>query len=260
MGAEKPGVLERLGSALNSSDLTSSSEGKMGAVDLIAALAYTQTNPDAAEHAELEAAPIDPRTELASVLVRLKYAGDRVLGERAVHLLTHWVHHQKAYGKWKVRPGSYLLQRFVRQCLAEWLYPVCPGCHGRTLLGADKGDVVEKRIRCTRCRGTGTVHLTRRREGHEATVRKDCLGCRGGGWKVHRRVRAEKTQQCNICNGTGRRRAPDGERAHVLGIEHKTYERHWLKRFDWLTAGLDRLDRLEQYCLQSQLRAGITRA
>jgi hypothetical protein len=44
--AEKPGVLERLGGALNSGNLESIDD-RIGAVDLIAALAYTQTNPDA---------------------------------------------------------------------------------------------------------------------------------------------------------------------------------------------------------------------
>ena len=91
-------------------------------------------------------------------------------------------------------------------------------------------------------------------------VRKDCLECGGSGWKTHRRVRQSKTRECYSCLGTGQRRPNDSERAHVIGVEHRVYVRHWLKRFDWLAAGLDRLDKLEKNCLQSQLSTGINRA
>src|SRR5690606_32152051 len=116
-------------------------EGRIGAVELLAAMAYTQLNPDAAEHAGLDQAAIDPRTELASVLVRMKYGGDRSLGNRAVRLLVQWIRHQKAYRRWKVRPDSNILERFAQQGLAEWLFPVCQECHGGELLGADKGEI-----------------------------------------------------------------------------------------------------------------------
>jgi hypothetical protein len=263
MSAEKPSVLERLCSALNSSDL-SPREGHVGAVELIAALAYTQTNPDAAEHGEMEAAHIDPRTELASVLVRLKYGGDRVLGERAVLLLMQWVRHQKAFRNWKLHPAmDGMLERFVRFGLAEWMYPVCQACHGRELLGLEKGELVERRVRCTRCAGHGFVtftHTSKKQGGKTGKVRRDCLSCGGSGWRMHRRVRQEKTRQCDICFGSGRRRPNDGERVRALGVEMRTYQRHWIKRFSWLAAGLDRLDALQRHCLQSQMRAGINRA
>lgn len=244
--AEKPGVLERLGGALNSSDL-SPIEDRIGAVELIGALAYTQTNPGALVHVGIEAAVIDPRTELASVLVRLKYAGDRVLGERAVGLLVHWVHHQKAFRKWKLKAGGDgLLQRFVRQGLAEWLYPVCQVCSGREFLGAEKGRIIEKRVRCTRCTA-GFVTLAKN------GVRKQCLGCGGSGWRTHRRVSQSKMRECPTCMGSGRHRPNDSERSNALGIEHKVYQRHWVRRFDWLAAGLDRLDHLEKNCLVVQV-------
>ncbi len=254
--AEKPGVLERLGSALNSSDLAPR-EGKMGAVELIGALAFTQTNPDAAEHVEMDAAVIDPRTELASVLVRLKYGGDRVLGERAVTLLCGWVRHQKAFGRWKERKAGDLVEVFARQALAEWLFPVCGECSGREFLGLEKGATEERRVRCTRCRGVGLVEVTTKSRW---TVKRDCTGCAGRGWRTYTRVSKTKTQQCTSCNGTGRRRADDAGRARVLRLEQRVYQRHWLKRFDWLSAGLDRLDRLQRLCLQSQMRSGIKAA
>lgn len=255
--AEKPGVLERLGGAMNTSDL-SPREGQIGAVELLGALAYTQINPDAAKHSEVDAAVIDPRTRLASVLVRLKYGGDRVLGERAVLLLGHWVRHQKAFGRWKMRQGSDdLLTRFVRQGLAEWLYPVCEECAGRELVGMDKGEIVEKRVRCTRCRSSGVVHVSSQGKYLKTQVRQQCPSCGGSGWRTYRRVRQTKTRECHICLGTGRRRANDAERAHAMRMEHKVYQRHWLRRFDWLAAGLDRLDQLQRFCLQSQMKPGI---
>ncbi len=256
--AERPGVLERLGSALNSSDL-SPREGVTGAVELIGAMAYAQTNPDAAEHNEMELAYVDPRTELGSILVRLKYGGDRVLGERAVLLLAHWVRHQKAWRKWKLQAtADWIVWRFVRQGLAEWLFPVCQECHGREMLGLDKGEIVEKRVRCTRCRGTGNVTLTSRLHSLETRkpvqLVKSCLSCGGRGWRMHRRPSNTKARECNSCGGTGRLRHNDSERANALGVEHRIYKRHWEKRFAWLLAGLDRIDKLEKNVLQSQLR------
>lgn len=252
--AEKPGVLERLGSALNSSDLSPVPRGTTS-VDLIAAMAYTQTNPDAAEHDELDLPKIDPRTELASMLVRMKYGGDRTLGARAALLLAHWVRHQKAFRKWK-KPsaGDDMVERFVRQGLAEWLYPVCQECSGREMLGLDKGEVIEKRVQCTRCHGRRTVALRSEKSGTPIT--RDCLGCGGKGWRVHRRPAQTKARECGACGGTGRNRVGDAERANSLGLELKTYQRIWPRRFAWLAAGLDKLDKLEQYCLQSQLKAG----
>ena len=103
--AERPNVLERLGSALNSADLQARDE-VVGAVDLIVAMAYTQTNTSAAGHQALESAEIDPRTELASLLVRLKYAGDNSVAERTALKLEHWVIHQRAFRKWKINQGN----------------------------------------------------------------------------------------------------------------------------------------------------------
>jgi len=258
--AERPGVLERLGAALNTSDLSPSPLGTTS-VDLIGALAYTQTNSDAAEHGELEIASINPRTELASILVRVKYGGDRALGNRAALLLVHWVQHQKAFRKWKpkVPPADSVLHRFVRQGLAEWLFPVCQECSGRTMLGLDKGEVIEKRVRCTRCHGRGWLQEIPRESKIRVALRMDCRVCRGNGWKVHRKPAQTKARECNVCLGTGGLRTSDAERANALGLELKRYQRTWPRRFSWLSSGLDRLDKLEQYCLQSQLRAGTTR-
>jgi hypothetical protein len=141
---------------------------------------------------------------------------------------------------------------------------VCPDCNGRELLGLDKGEIVEKRAKCTLCRGTGEYHTLSKRldpvTQQRRAVRKCCGGCLGQGWTMYRKVRQQKTCECNSCLGTGRRRTEDAERALALGLDVKVYARHWPKRFSWLAGGLDRIDHLEKNCLQSQLRAGITRA
>lgn len=258
--AEKPGVLERLASALGSSDLSPNHE-QIRAVDLITALAYTQTNPGAAEHGELEVAHIDPRTELAGVLVRLKYANDLALGTRALHLLVQWARHQKACRNWRLRAGADgLIERFVRQGLDEWLYPICAECQGRQMLGLDRGEIVERRQRCRRCAGQGFVFEIPRKSRHRQALRRDCAACGGKGSRTFQRVRQSKPEQCNACRGTGQRRVTDAERAMVLGVDVQVYEKHWAKRFSWLAAGLDGIDKLEKNCLQSALSAGIKRA
>ena len=253
---ERPSVLERLGSAMHSSNL-GSAEGKIGAVDLIAALAYTQLNPDASEHAEHEAIQIDPRTELAAVLVRLKYAGDQTLGDRGAQLLEEWVRHQKAFGRWKLSSGRRdLLGLFVRQALAEWLFPVCQTCNGQEMLGMDRGEIVERRVRCTLCKGAGVLAVTRKSKtgGPGWCLTQQCWRCGGGGWSTRRRVRQGKPRVCDSCLGTGQHRANDAERVRVLGVELSTYHRRWAGRFLWLAAGLDRLDWLVRRCLQTQMK------
>lgn len=248
MYSEKPGVLERLGSALNSSDLSPDGE-RSRPVDLIGALGMLQINPDAGAHAAVDVAHVDPRTELGSVLVRLKYAGDRTLGERAVHLLVMWIRHQKAYSKWKLRPGGdSLVQRFARQGLAEWLFPVCPHCSGRAMIGLERGEVRERRVRCGRCKGRGSIAREK--------VRHVCPDCRGNRCVTMQHVSTKSPAQCLKCSGTGLRVAPDHERQLVLGLTDTVYRKHWLRRFQWLGAAFDRIDRLEKNCLQAQLKSG----
>jgi len=263
--AERPNVLERLGSALNSADLQARDE-VVGAVDLIVAMAYTQTNTSAAGHQALESAEIDPRTELASLLVRLKYAGDNSVAERTALKLEHWVIHQRAFRKWKIKPGqSRQLRCFVRAALDEWLFPVCGECCGRQLVGLEREEIVERRIRCGRCRGKGWLHEVPRYSDRSPTrlgvkVTKNCPQCGGGGWRTHQRVRQSKTDTCCRCKGTGLRIPGGMERAMAIGIEVRIYERDWARRFTWLATGLDRLDHTQKRSLQSWLRSGINLA
>lgn len=254
--AIKPDVLERAGVALSVG----------GDPDLIGALAYAQTNPNAEEHDAHEVAEIDPRTDLGSLLVRLKLGGDASVASRTAMLLERWVRHQRAFRRWKMRPGrDDLVGRFVQQCLDEWLFPTCGECVGRQLVGLDRGEIVERRVRCMRCAGKGWLnevpsYTPRAPSRLGVKVRKDCHQCGGRGLRTSVRVRQRKTEQCGKCKGTGLRIASSAERALALGLDVRVYERHWERRFSWLASGLDRLEHVERRCLQSQLRAGISRA
>ena len=255
MSTPKPDVLERAGIALSvGSD-----------PDLVGALAYAQTNPNAEEHEVRDIAEIDARTELGSQLVRLKLGGDASVASRVTLLLERWVRHQRAFRRWKLRPGRVdMVTRFVRQCLDEWLFATCTECHGRQLVGLDRGEIVERRIRCVRCAGRGWLNEVPRYTHKSPTmigfkVRSDCRMCGGGGWRTVSRVRQRKTEQCGKCKGTGLRIAASAERARALGVDVRVYEKHWEWRFGWLAASLDRLDHIERRCLQSQLRTDIRR-
>jgi hypothetical protein len=259
---EKPSILEHLGAALNSGDLTPR-EGKLSHVDLIAALGQMQANPDAIEHeakigdAATLGEVIDPRAELAVVLLRLKYGGDRGLGERATRLLARWIRHQRAYGKWKLRPGAGdgMLEKFARLALAEWLFPVCPTCEGRKVLGLDAGHVVSKRIRCKACKGFGELKV--KSGNSKALLRRSCYGCGGSGWRSMQRTVTGAPKTCYSCIGTGLRRDADTERAMSLGLEERVYLRHWQRRFSWIAGALDKLDGLGKRYLQVQTRERI---
>lgn len=275
MSADKPDLRERLGAALNTSDLRSDSRERPS--DIIGALGFTQLNPEADAHDEHELVVIDARSELGAMLMRLKYGGDRVLGDRAATLLVWWMRRQRAYAKWKLRPnGEALLAKFARQALAEWLYPVCPACNGRRYRGLERDTVIAKRVRCNRCRGRGEVSYKpsdrlpggafKRRspkldQERIRTTRlwMQCASCHGMGKVTIQRKVTEDPGDCRECNGTGNRLANDVERALSLGIDQQLYQRHWLRRFDWLSSGLDRLDMREKHCLQAQMERGIKR-
>jgi hypothetical protein len=270
---QKPDILERLGSALNSSDL-SPVEGRAGAVELIGALGFAQINSQALEHRALDAVAIDPGTELGAMLVRIKYGGDRALTERTVRLLLAWVRHQRAYRRWKLRAGGEgLLEKFVRMGFHAWLDPVCRVCSGRALLGLERGSVKSRRVRCKRCGGAGELRLWPRKPKRSArtkeliargtlmpdTIARPCSACHGMGGVTLFRIVREKPGQCWSCNGTGLHRPSEAEHALALGIDVRVYERHWAKRFTWLAAALDRLDHTEKRCLQAQMEQGIKR-
>lgn len=255
LAAERPDVLERLGSALNSSDLSPDGVRSMP-VDLIGASGLAQINPEGRAHAEHETSQISPRTELGGVLVRLKAGGDRTLGNRAVYLLAAWVQAQKAYARWKIRPGrNDLLDRFARQALAEWLNPVCPNCLGRQVLGMDRGEIKERRVRCVPCKSSGRRFL-RSPAGRLSAVQHQCPECHGMGLKTARKVVTTKPRTCNACHGTGTHRVSDAERALAMGVDQNVYRKHWAKRFSWMAGAFDRIEGTERNCLRVQLKSG----
>lgn len=262
--ALKPDIREKLAAALNSSDLSPSGDRERP-IDLITALGYSQVNPDATEHQELEWACVDPRTELGALLMRLKYGGDRTAGGRALQLLVVWVQHQRTYRKWRIRfvGEKERLQKFARLALAEWLFPTCPVCSGREYLGLDAGSVRSRRVQCKRCKGKGEVQHTPTAaalaEYGVRPVQVQCDGCGGFGSYTHQKPVRGKPRPCYSCKGTGVRRDSDIERARELGVDVKVYERLWAKRFSWLAGALDRLDHTEKRCLQAQMEHGIKR-
>jgi len=256
LAAEKPGIVERLGSALQSTNLAPNAERDMP-IDLIAALGMLQANPDGAGHGEREHASIDPSAELGAVLLRLKFGGDTTLGERGVHLLARWIRAQRAFGRWKLsRDGADIVTRFARQGLAEWLYPTCDVCHGRQVLGMERDNVVERRVRCSECKGEGQ-RLFKTKTG--ARVLRQCEPCHGHGTRTRRAFVTGKPRPCHACAGTGhRRRGVDGERIRALGVPAHVYERHWVKRFAWLDASFDRVNDLDKRGLQIQMSRRTT--
>jgi len=249
LAMEKPDVLERLGSAMGSSDLSPHLD-KPAATDLLAALAMVQLRAGEDVPGGFSSWTIDPRTELGGVLLRLKIGGDRSVENRALHMLVRWLLHQRACRGWKLKPGQgSIIERFARQGLREWLYPTCDACHGRQMLGLDRGEIVERRIRCTRCRGQGWLTET------EKKVTRDCVRCGGSGARKLVKVRKSKPEHCLRCGGTGQRRITVAERAAALGLDVKTCERHWEKRFAWIERSFDWINHLLKRQLQSQLRS-----
>lgn len=255
---EKPNMLERLGIALNSSNLAQNSERDMP-VDLITALGYVQVNPKGGAHGELEKASIDPRTELGGVLLRLKVAGDHDLEDRALRLMARWITEQRAFKRWKVGPQGGVLDRFTGQALAEWLWQTCGVCHGREFLGLDRGEIVEKRVRCTLCKGSGVLVRTLATSTTGQQIRAQCRRCGGNGARTLQRANTQKAKQCDACNGTGSRRPNDAERMRALGLAPNAYQKYWVKRFDWAAASFDRIDLIIRLSLQSQFRSNIKR-
>jgi len=245
----KPGLREKMGVAVNATDL-SSIEGHEGAVERIAALAYTQTNPGSVEHAAKAIDEIDPGAELGALLIRIKAGGQYREADRAADLFVHWIRGHPKYAHWKIRDGRGLLQAFARQGLAEWLWPVCVECKGVEAVGMERDRRENKRVKCRSCRGDGRV---RRTTESGKPFWRSCELCCGFGRTLREKVYNVKPRDCPSCNGTGQRLINDNERARVLRVSLAQYQRHWLKRFDWLRRRLDHLDWNENNLLTSAL-------
>ena len=245
----KPGLVERIGSAVNASNL-STAEGKDGAVDKLLALAYTQINPGGKVHGAREQGEIDPRAELGALLIRIKAGGQHREMDRAVAMLVHWVRKQAYFKHWDSKLAGTVLPSLVRQCLAEWLWPVCTLCQGIGWVGIERDTLVSKRITCRACKGAG-------QKANGQGVVHQCEPCRGFGKMARERVRESKPRLCPQCNGVGSKPPRDHERARALGISVDAYQRHWVKRFDWMRDRLDGIDNLELRLLRSALGQGI---
>lgn len=258
---ERPGLIERAGVAVNASNLEPI-EGREGAVEKVAALGLTQINRGAVEHGARDQAEIDPSAELGVVLMRFKAGRQHREAERAVYLLLSWVRHQKAYSRWKVKAGPNLLQSFVTRALCEWIWDVCPVCDGVEWQGLERDALVSKRRGCVTCKGEGRIWYAPKQPGKRSAsvgpVARICPDCCGNRKVLVEKVQSVTPRECKACNGTGRRRPHDGERARALAISFEAYQKHWLRRFDWLMARLDTLDRVQGQLLRSALGGRIT--
>lgn len=246
----KPSLQERIGGAVSGGRLASVA-GREGAGDLVAALALTQINPGAGEHGERDDAQIDPRAEVAAVLLRIKAGGQLRDAGRAIDLLVNWIRNQRAFSKWKIKSGHGILHSFVAQSLAEWLFQACPACRGTRSVGIERDAVVSRpvKIRCNECKGKGfKVLQSRNRMGY---VRHPCGACQSFGHAMHDRVEKVKPGDCSTCRGTGRAMVNDSQRARALGVSFDIYQRHWLRRFAWLASRLDYLEGHQNRLLQS---------
>lgn len=273
---EKPGLMELMGRAVNATDL-STTEGREGNVERLAAMGLAQVNPEAREHKATEAQPeIDPRAALGSLLIRIKAgrpgrsghgdsSGTVPLKEamQAVNMLTHWIRQQNYFKKWKLVSGRGMLQTFVQQVVAEWLNDRCAKCDGVEWTGVKREQVKSRRRRCRECKGVGFVTRTgasKARPGETYKLRTACPTCCTLRTQLHDIIPAINPKVCGDCKGTGLRLANDGERARLLRISEKTYDQYWVRRFLWLRERLDRVEWTEKNLLQVQLGRGINRS
>jgi hypothetical protein len=133
--SERPSVLERLSTALNSSDLTFDPIHR-GDLDFVAALGIASSRHSAV------AGPV-MRVHLAGTPDDLRAAFNAVLG---------LVKRLNAKRNWRLMGHS--IQVVALQSLSHHVNPVCPHCSGRKF-ELQEGSPVLSTKACTHCRGTG---------------------------------------------------------------------------------------------------------
>lgn len=224
---QKPSLKEQVGTAINTSDL--SSRPHESAVDRIAALGLS-----------------DP---LGAALWRLRVGGDLRALKPAAVLLARRAREGFAEN-WKIG-GAGVLLRVCRQILNEWLQDNCQACKGRGLVGLARGGVKVERKTCQACQGTGYlekpvprlrrakkdgVFIAGRRVVYDPRTievpKAPCQDCAGMGWKfVQDDKKATKERACKKCKGTGKRDINHAARARVVGVSRVSYHRHWEAKF-----------------------------
>ena len=255
------GMREQLGAAVNASNLGGAVDRERH-VDRVGAMGAACIKPGG----------IDPRGELGSALIRLRW-GEQDVFKQAALLLVRDLRNGSMRGRFRFerrQDADIVLLRFACAVLDEWLHDKCPECTGRgRKMPADE----VKRDLCQACNGLGrrTAYLMReeRLERDEATglarvvvdrwisehvdtrgtiaktIRCKCSTCNGTRVvEARRRANTAAGPVCRSCRGTGDRRITLGDRVVMLGLPREIVEKHWIRHFETVKARLSALDGL----------------
>lgn len=159
---------ERIAVAANTSNLGDDSLAAHVAGAMGAAAMMMETNAGGHRQARLTAAAtaqIHPRRQLAALIERAKYGGDRSVRHEIVIKLAHVLAKSRIFTRHKGKSRSPQLFAFAGLVVAEWLHPNCPQCGGGgfVALGKSVGRNTLTTI-CGVCKGTGhasTDHAAR---------------------------------------------------------------------------------------------------
>jgi hypothetical protein len=217
-------IREKVGHALNTKSLQSSAERERP-VDVIGAMAVS--------------------SQLGSLLFRMKYGGFITAANTELAAV-------RLAGRMQprgLRPIPMLVE-IARLAVEEWLLDRCFVCNGRRMVGGHRDRLVQRRIPCKKCNGTGEITRTTPR----GTVLTTCCGdC--GGLKVTTLLElhdAEPLRQCHVCSGTGRLVMTDTQRARLMNVSVAEVQ-GWEKRLNRALDLLRQIDRRTAGCVRAQL-------
>lgn len=150
---------ERIAVAANTSNL--GDDGLAAQVAAAMGAAAMMMDTDAAGHRQarqtaLGTAQLHPRRQLAALIERAKYGGDRKVRHEIVIKLAHVLARSRIFARRKGKSRSPQLFAFSGLVVAEWLYPNCPQCGGGGFVALGKA-VARNTLTtvCGVCRGSG---------------------------------------------------------------------------------------------------------
>lgn len=206
---EKRGIVEAVGVAVGSSDL-SSREQRERHIDLIAAVGAASARLHYGDQAlPIAGAALKPTgssadriaADLAPKLWHLKAGGQEQTALRLGGTFALWLREKNEFAQTDER----LLRDFAAAVIHEWT-----------------------EARCMRCRGAGVLELDRR------------------GRKVPRPTHARNARfiTCDLCAGSRRALPNHQRRADCLGLDRKIYEdERWYRRFRLALVWLEQIAR-----------------
>ncbi len=158
--AEQVSIRERVGIAVNSSDLAPTHGGStivaaLGAAAMVRdGIRVGPAGPCIAVNA-VGSPVIDARRRLASLLQRAKFGHDHSVIKPAIYLFVAFIKKRNDYLHWKIRNEDSLLVRFAGAVLGEWLRDRCQVCGGGgQILTSDAGRNASTKT-CRHCKGNG---------------------------------------------------------------------------------------------------------